>query len=67
MKTSDLLEEGGRDKRALRKKAGDVLISVNKLHGDLIQAKSSGVEVPSKLEDMLYGLTAELDKFIGEN
>ena len=51
----------------IRKEAGDLIIQVNKLHGNLIKAKSSNVKVPSSLEDALYKMTSELDKFIGEN
>lgn len=47
-----------------REEAADVLSQANKLHGNLIQAKSKGVKVPSSLEDALYTISSELDKFV---
>lgn len=50
----------------IRKAVGDLLAHVNKVHGEIIKAKQK-MEIPTKLEDALYQIVRELDKFVGEN
>lgn len=51
----------------LQKTAGELLSSVGKFHGDIINAKrTSKVGNVSQLEDALYRIASELNKFVGK-